>query len=208
MLTENDFFLKFEKYSNVELVKIKKKDSTYSHEALTALERIIDLRGGIEKLLIEDEELKTLQIETVRILLETEKLYNEQKSLETIKTLIKSTIITEVKKNEIIISEFTKLEIEEDNFDINPKSVLNIISGVLISSFIGSCLYCFQMICSEQLFYVFCVAMIFISYFNVKFFTDQKKLNSILFLAATTTFFISIFFGQLLYAYYTRIKYN
>lgn len=207
MLTENDFFLKFEKYTNQELVKVKKDELNYNQEAINALDKLIEQRGGRDKLLIENEAIKKIQIETVRILLETEKLYNQKNNLETIKNIITSTLINNDKKNEIVVSEFTRLDIEKDDFITNPKSILKMISGVLISSFIGGCLFCCQMIFNYDLFYIFGFIMIFICYFNVKFFTDQIKINSILILATIITFFISLFIGQLLYTYYVRLGY-
>ena len=183
MLTENNFFLKFEKYNAQELIKIKNNQADYSREAINALNKLIDLRGGIIKISDEAEEIKKTQIETVRILLETEKQYHQKKDIETIKKSIQSNIINKGKVDEIIISEFTRLETQKDNFDLNPKSVLNLIAGILISSFIGACLFCFFMICSENLFFLITFAMIFISYFNLKFFTELKKINGILILA-------------------------
>jgi hypothetical protein len=199
MFSVDDFILKFEKYTDEELLNIHSNISGYSNEAQLALDRVINSKGGLESLLKKAESKAILLNEEKRIAKETEDFGKQGIDASFIKTITNSTILSDDKVKEIIDRKYEEVEAEIEDKKIKPRTIIGSIIGGGIASIIGGTFWGLQMIYSKRMFYIFFVGLALLSYYLIKALTKQTKNNTFVFIATIISVILALFIGQLLY---------
>ena len=199
MFSIADFEKKYKAYSDEELLEMHISISNYNDDAQKAFENIVKTKGGIEALLKRREDKLILLKEEKRIAGETEKFGKEGIDADFIKTITKSTILSEEKVQSIIDQKFLEVEAEIDDKKIKPRTIIGGVIGGLIAIVVGGTLWGLQLIYSQRIFYVFGVGLALLCYSIIKLITKQSKKNTFVIVASVISFILAVLLGQLLY---------
>ena len=199
MLSVADFISKYEQYSNPELLAIHNTINGYSEEAQEALETVIQKRGGIEKLLEEEQKNKLLQKEVNRIARETQQMGNDGIDPEFIKTITTSSILSKEQIEQVIDKKYAAVEAEIKDKKITSKTIVGSLVGAGVATIVGGTLWGLQLIYSQRIFYLFVIGLALLNYFIIKFITRQSKNNIVVVIATALSIILAILFGQILY---------
>ena len=199
MFTVDDFVLKYEKYTDEELLNIHSNILGYSNEAQIAFDRVINNKGGLEIILKRVESKAILENEEKRIAKDSLDFGRQGIDASFTKTVTSSTILSEERVKEIIDSKYVEVEAEIEDKKIKPRTIIGSIIGGGIASIIGGVFWGLQMIYSKRIFTIFFVGLVLLSYYLIKALTKQTKNNSFVLIATIISVILALLIGQLLY---------
>ncbi|WP_407528167.1 hypothetical protein PDL71_08715 [Lacibacter sp. MH-610] len=199
MFSVNDFIAKYETYSNSELLSVHHNLEGYSEEAKEALSIVIDRKGGLEKLLSQEQDQQKLAAEQARIKKEIRDLSAKGVHKEFIEKSTDSSILSKEKTQEIVAKAYSEIESEKDDQKIKAKTVYGSLIGGLISTLICGLTFGVIAVYSNRIYYIFVIILVLITYYIIKAFTKQTYRNIFVLLATTVSVFLSIILAQAIY---------
>ncbi len=200
MFSVNDFTLKYENYSDEELLDIYENIEGYSAEAKEALEIVINKKGGLDQILSRLGEKKIVTDEINRIATEAHELGKQGVDADFIKNTTNSTLLSSAHVNEIIEQKYIEVKSEIENKKINPRTIAGSILGGLVASIIGGISIGLIMIYSNKILYIFVIGLAIFCYLIIKAATKQSLKNIIVLLATILSFILAMCLAQFLYS--------
>jgi hypothetical protein len=199
MLTQEDFILKFDSYTDEELYMVHAEIDNYSIDAQKALEIVLQKKGGLDGVIERLKEKKALLEEYRRIEKEVTAFTAGGSDFSLIKTLVKSDKLTQDQLNDTVQSAYAKAVKEAEDRKINPRTIWGSIIGGGIASIIGGILWGLQIIFSHRIFYIFIIGLALLNYGIIKILTRQSKNNNVVLIATAISIIVAILIGMLLY---------
>lgn len=200
MLTEKDFLERFSKYSDKELFEIQSRISDYSPEAQAAFHKILNERGGIEKMMQHINTEKSIKAEFERIKSDTLKFVKDGADHDFIKKFTSSSILNEQQLNQAIEEAYKSAVDYTKDTQINNRTITGSLLGGLLASIIGGILFGIQLIFTARIFYILLAGLFLLSYFIIKASTRQSKSNVLVLVASVISAGLAFVIGYLLYS--------
>jgi hypothetical protein len=198
MLTTGDFVKKFDLYSDDSLIAINNDIESYGEDARTAVNIIIEKRGGLKKLLEQKENQNIIDTEISKIENETKLFARKKIDKDFIKTMLTSSIITKEDVDNIIDHQFSIIEDEIKNETVTGKTIVSSILGIVISSMVGGVLWGLQMMYTKRIFYIFLFGLAFLCYGIIKFITKKTSKNNAVFVGTIISIVCSVLLGYIM----------
>lgn len=190
---------RYSQYSDTELITTYSNKNSYTPEAQKALEIEIKKRGGLELLRTRYNTLVEKENEKIRISKEADVLYTQGLTKNDINSRINSELLSSEEIHEITETSCNKIEAARKDKEIKPSTFAGSIIGGIIGGTIGGILWSLQLIYSGHVFYLFGIGLIIISYSFIKFFTQQSKNNTIVFIFTIASIIYALILGFYLY---------
>jgi hypothetical protein len=199
MFAIDDFVLKYENYTDGELIEIYHNMADYSEEANEALMIVIQKNGGFDELVKRLSEKQVLANEISRIEKETAEFGLKGVDASFIKKTASSTILSQDEVEGIIDRKYSLVQLELEDKKIKPRTVVGSLIGGTIASLVGGVLWGLQLIYSKRMFYILLVGLVLLCYGIIKLITGQSKKNNAVLVATILSVLLSLIIGQLLY---------
>jgi hypothetical protein len=117
-------------------------------------------------------------------------------------TLVKSDILSDEEKGQIIREKYDELSRTREDEKIKPRTIIGSIVGGGIGSIIGGGLWGLQMIQMHRMFYILVIGLAILSYGLIHLFTKQSKANVVVLIATVLSVIGALVIGQLLFEMY------
>jgi superoxide dismutase len=197
-----DFKEKYKKYSDEELLEIHSTNADYSNEANTALDEVIEAKGGMEALLKRLEQKNIVPNEIKRISKEINSLGDATNDATFLKTVIKSNILTDEELNKIIDEKFAIYEANKKDKTITSKTIVVGAASSILASVVCGGLFGLLLIYTGAYHVLFFVGLFFLCYGVIKLITRQSSNNAAILIFSVVATILSIVIGFLLYNYF------
>ncbi|HXU28847.1 MAG TPA: hypothetical protein VN698_16575 [Bacteroidia bacterium] len=195
--------MNYKKYSDDDLIDIYNTTIDYSGKIEADLAAEILNRGGIDKL----QKFATTENkhpnEIKKINKAIYRLCKNGATIEYIKSNISSKILSPTQLSEHIEKQVAYIKFNIADKAINARTIIGSLTGLFISTIIGSIIWAYTLMHSGYMFYILIPGMLLISYFIIRLLTGQSKNNWLVFIAT----FFSVFFSIVIaigYALATR----
>ena len=185
----------YEKYSDDELIDAYSSMLDYSGEVSSEMSNAIELRGGLENFKKKIERRKFLTEEINRISKEIYSLTSSETNVEFIKKFITSTILTKDELDQLIESKFSQYQSINENREINSKTFIISLAGMLTACIIGAIILSLLIAFLTPVFLYFIVPIYIINYLIIKFVTKKTRSNLVIFIATLLATIGSIILG-------------
>ncbi|MFT3935909.1 MAG: hypothetical protein QM726_19930 [Chitinophagaceae bacterium] len=199
MLSKNELVEKYKSFTDEELFSYYKQLDTLSTDGQTALNEVIESKGGIERLKNYIANKTIIDKEKARIIAETKELAKVDPNIEFIKKTTSSSILDLETTNSIIEKAFADAVAEKRDTQINPKTISGSIIGGLLSSIIGGIIWGVWLIQTHRIWYIFIPGLGFLSYLIINRMTRQSKNNSAVLIATIISTALALGLGQLIF---------
>ena len=191
--------MNYKKYSDKDLLESYSTALDYSGKADKDLVAEIDNRGGIEQMKKSVAEQNIVPDEIKRIYKLVFSLHKKDPNPIIIKYAITSDILSAEQLNKAIDIAIEDVEKHTKDISINSRTIIGSAIGVIISSLIGAGLWCYSIIQTGKMYYIFTVGILIISYIIIRLLTKQSNNNVIVFIATFSSAFIAILLGLWFY---------
>jgi hypothetical protein len=195
MLNETELLSLYRNYSDQELLKLFSNNEGYSEEAKVIIYKVVEEKGGIEKLQQNLNEKIIIDKEIFRIRLEVRKLFSQETNAEFVKKLLPSDILTKEQLDETVDEEFEQLTTYKAGNSVDFKTILFAVLGIIVSSIAAGYLWSLMIgptNNSNRIPYFVICGLILLCYFIILGFTRKSKFNPVV-LAATAIAIIVAF---------------
>ncbi|HMT72379.1 MAG TPA: hypothetical protein PKD16_19595 [Saprospiraceae bacterium] len=191
--------MNYKKYSDKDLLESYSTALDYSGKADKDLVAEIDNRGGIEQMKKSVAEQNIVPDEIKRIYKLVFSLHKKDPNPIIIKYAITSDILSPEQLDKAIDIAIEDVEKHTKDISINSRTIIGSAIGVIISSLIGAGLWCYSIIQTGKMYYIFTVGILIISYIIIRLLTKQSNNNVIVFIATFSSAFIAILLGLWFY---------
>jgi hypothetical protein len=200
MLTIQDFVNKYGTYSDEELYHVHNNLDSYSEEASSALNLVIEKKGGIDQLIKRLEAKTIITTEKKRIADDAEKLSLNGVDASFIKNTTTSTILSKEELHEIIETNVEKAESIIADKKVNSETVMKSFLGCALASLVGGAFASLQFLYFGATSYMLIIGMGLICYGIVKFVTKKSYNNTAVIIASFAAFILSYLIGSLAFS--------
>lgn len=187
---------------NEELLYVLSNPSEYNSNVIEIVEEIIKNRGGREKIVEEINTEINKENERRRLITIIRSKLNIGRKEKEIKEEIKSEIFSNEECSNLIDEEFARWTEEQLDQKITPKSIIGGIIGALIGGTIGGILWGFMMIGSGNIFFIFGIGLVLLSYFFVRLFSRKSNKNIFTMILTFLSVVYALVLGQLIFELY------
>lgn len=201
MLTEKDFIEKFQNYSDDELYNISSNIDGYSEEAQSALKKVIESKGGLDRLTTSIDEQKKIATEIKRIQIETNKLGSGGFDEEFIKKTATSNILSKEQVQEIIDKQYDHLTAEVEDKKIDPQTIGRCVAGGIISSLVCGIAFGTFIIFTGAISILIIIGLALACFAIVKAIVKKSSNNSAVILTTLISFIIAFTVGYFLFQF-------
>jgi len=199
MLTKQDFIEQYEQYSDEELYMMLQNKSQYSQEGQSAMDEVIESKGGIERLEDIIQQKQLVYREKVRIGNEVKKLAVTAVDEEFLQKMITSTILPPQEVQQVINEAFAQVRHYQKDVGITPRTIFGSVLGGSIGAIVGGLIWGLQLIQMQRMFFVLAFGLFILSYSLIRLFTKQSKNNTVVLIASCVSTGIAIGLGFMIY---------
>lgn len=191
MLTTEDFIAKYQVCTDSELYSIHNDAVNYSEEARTALNIVIDKKGGLDALLKRLEEEVAIEKEKRRIANEAVKFGLEGVGASFLKNTSQSSILSKEEVDEIIDTYTAKSAALVEDEKVNADTITKSFVGGGLASILGGAFASLQFIYFGATSFLMVTGVALICYFTVKLVTKKSYNNTAVLIASFIAFIVS-----------------
>jgi hypothetical protein len=199
MLTVQDFVLKYEKYTDDELLEIHSSLHDYSDEAKEGFKIVVAKRGGEDTLLKLKEEKKVMASEIARINNHISKLIAPGVDVSFIKKMVPSEILSPETYDVVINDAFYRWKADFEDKEVKPNTIFGSIVGGIVASIVGGIFWGLQLIYSKKIFGILVVGIAIVCYAIIRLFARKSYKNNVVFITAIIAVCMALVVGYLLY---------
>jgi len=191
MLSIADLKARYEIYSDNELNGIYKDADNYSEEARTALNMVINEKGGHAALLKRLEEKAVIENEKMRIAKEAAKFGLEGVDESFVKTTTSSTILSKEEVDQIIETNVARAELQVEDKKVNADTIAKSLLGCGLASIGGGAFASLQLLYFGATSVIMVMGTALICYGIVKLVTKKSYNNSAVLLSSFVAFILA-----------------
>ena len=198
MLNESELLNLYRNYSDQELVNLFSNNEGYSEEAKVVIDKVVEEKGGIEKLRQNLHEKLITDKEIFRIRMETRKLFSPETNAEFVKKMISTDILSKDQLDAIVDEEFEQLTNYRAGNSFDLKTIVFAILGIIVSSMSAG--YIWSLIIGQQIRRIpifLVIGLILLCYFIILAFTRKSKFNPVVLIATAIAAIIAYFIGPI-----------
>lgn len=186
----------YSKYDSLELYNLYLTIDGYTDDAKTALNLIIEERGGVEQIKLAAENIINKNKEKNNIKYKVELYDLKTTSVEYVFNQLQSDILNNEELLEIVIAVKKNQDEKELDEKVTTKTIIGSLIGMLIGGVLGGIYLCLIFIYSSEIRFFLFVPIPFISYGFIWIFTKQSRENAVVagFTAASIVLAIVIAF--------------
>jgi hypothetical protein len=195
MLNETELLSLYRNYSDQELLNLFSNNEGYSEEAKVIIYKVVEEKGGIEKLQQNLNEKIIIDKETFRIRLEVRKLFSSETNAEFVKKLLSSDILPKEQLDATVDEEFEQLTTDKVGNSVDFKTIFFAGLGIIVSSIVAGYLWSLMIgptNTSNRIPYFVICGLILLCHLIILGFTRKSKFNPVV-LAATAIAIIVAF---------------
>lgn len=191
MLTIEDFLAKYKTYSDEELYGIYNDAANYSGDARTALEMVINEKGGQEALVKRLEEKIVIENEKARIGNEAVKFGLEGVDAAFLKNTTSSSLLSREEVNRIIETNVARAELQVEDKKVNADTIAKSLLGCGLASVVGGAFASLQLLYFGATSALMVMGTALICYGIVKLVTKKSYNNSAVLLSSFAAFIVA-----------------
>lgn len=187
----------YKKYNTAELIDAYQSMLDYSGKASTDMLNEIDNRGGLEVFKNEIAQRDQIQAEKKRISKEVFSLTSQETSLEFVRKLITSSLLSIEELDDIVAMKYREYIAYQKNKEITPKTIITGVTAAIVSALIGAIILILLFYFVTPVFLLFIPVIYILNYLIIHFITKQNRSNWVIFLItliATIASFVLAFY--------------
>lgn len=190
---------KFHGYSDEELFNVYDQLDGYTDTGKQAFGIAIEKRGGLDYLKDKTTRLAETKAEISKVKSEVRELLQSGVAKTEIIDRVEIHSVTKDKLLEIINEVSAALANDESDRKIKPRTILGGIIGGIIGGTLGGILWGIQMVYSKQMFFIFGIGLVLLSYGSIKLFTRQSKKNAAVMVITIVSVLYALLLGQVIF---------
>jgi len=190
--------VKYDKYTDEELIELHSAINDYSEEAKEAFDFIVAKKGGLEELQSRIKSKQIIKKEIERVRNEVTKAYMPGGNI-LLRETITSGIMSAEELEKIINERRNELVLEEKDKQITSRTVIGSVIGGLVASVVGGILWGLLMIQTHRIFYIFILGLAILCYGIIKLLTKQSRQNKMVGISTVASVLLALLIGQLIF---------
>lgn len=190
---------KFHGYSDEELFNVYDQLDGYTDTGKQAFEIAVEKRGGLDYLKDKTTRMAETKAEISKVKSEVRDLLQLGVAKTEIIDRVEIHSVTKDKLLEIINEVSAALANDESDRKIKPRTILGGIIGGIIGGTLGGILWGIQMVYSKQMFFIFGIGLVLLSYGSIKLFTRQSKKNAAVMVITIVSVLYALLLGQVIF---------
>jgi hypothetical protein len=203
-MIREELILTYTDFSDEQLIDAHRNPNDYSNEAKTALEIVIQKRGGLDSLLEKEQQQYAVAVETERIKQQARRLNTPDTDLDSLNKMIVSDIFDEHQTRTIIQQAVEEINQDHEDRKIKPRTIMGGMLGAGVAGVAGGIPWGLQMMWSGRIFVIFLIGLILLCYGVIRLFTKQSYKNTAVFILTAIAVVVALIIGQLMFEIFGR----
>ena len=191
MPDETELLNLYRNYSDQELINLFSNNEGYSEEAKVIIYKVVDEKGGIEKLQQNLNEKAIIDKEMFRIRIEVRKLFSAETNAEFVRKLLTSDILPKNQLDAVVDEEFEQLTAYKAGNSFDLKTIVFAALGIVVSSIAAGYLWSLIIGQTNRVPIFLIIGLVLFCYFIILGITRKSKFNPVVLIATTIAVIIA-----------------